>query len=93
MDMEKVATRADSPDQQAERISSGTVPYPTTREQAERLVAIPPFSTDGPNLAGLIDCGRGTSYQLIREGVVPSRRIGHRILVPVKPLLAWLDNA
>jgi hypothetical protein len=91
--MQNIATRADSPVDQAERTGSGTVPYPTTRAEAEHYVALPVFSASGPNLAGLLQCGRGSAYELIRKGVVPSRRIGSKILCPTVPLLAWLDNA
>ena len=84
--------KPDGHNQQTERTSSGLTPHRTTRAELERLVAVPVFSATDPNAAGAIPCGRGTGYQLVRDGVIPSRRIGSKILVPTKPFLAWLDG-
>jgi excisionase family DNA binding protein len=37
--------------------------------------------------ARMLGIGRGTAYDAVRRGDVPSIRVGHRILVPRAPLL------
>ena len=43
--------------------------------------------------AKLLRIGRGTVYEQIRLGVIPSIRIGRRILVPKAPLMRMLEGA
>ncbi len=44
---------------------------------------------EAAKMAGI---SRGLAYRLVREGVIPSRRLGRRLVVPVRPLLALLDT-
>lgn len=43
--------------------------------------------------AKLLRIGRGTVYEQIRLGVIPSIRMGRRILVPKAPLMKMLETA
>jgi len=43
--------------------------------------------------ARALDLSRVTAYQLVREGAIPSVRLGRRLLVPRKALLALLETA
>ncbi len=43
--------------------------------------------------AACLGLSRGTAYQAVREGSIPSIRIGRRILVPVHALEAMLFGA
>jgi excisionase family DNA binding protein len=43
--------------------------------------------------AELLRIGRGTAYEQIRLGVIPSIRIGRRILVPRVALMKMLETA
>jgi excisionase family DNA binding protein len=42
--------------------------------------------------ARLLGIGRGTTYEGVRTGEIPSVRIGRRVLVPRHALLALLDG-
>jgi excisionase family DNA binding protein len=44
---------------------------------------------DAATLAGV---GRSTMYQLVNAGIVPCKRIGRRIIIPVRPFIAWLED-
>ena len=46
-----------------------------------------------PEVARLLGCARATIYQAIREGQVPSIRVGRRILVPRAALQRMLEAA
>ena len=37
--------------------------------------------------------GRGHAYEMVREGRIPSLRMGRRILIPVSALQRLLDKA
>ncbi|MEQ8716666.1 MAG: helix-turn-helix domain-containing protein [Acidimicrobiales bacterium] len=41
-------------------------------------------------VASLLSLGRSATYEAIRRGEIPSRRLGRRVLVPVPALLEWL---
>ena len=43
--------------------------------------------------ARLLRIGRATCYEQIRQGVIPSKRIGRRILVPRAALMHKLEEA
>jgi hypothetical protein len=45
---------------------------------------------DAPELAELMGWGRSTAFDAINAGVVPSLRIGRRVVVPVPGLVAVL---
>jgi len=52
------------------------------------LVVLTPVET-----AKLLRIGRGTVYEQIRLGVIPSIRFGRRILVPKSALMKMLEGA
>ena len=43
--------------------------------------------------AELLRIGRGTAYEAVRLGEIPSIRIGRRVLVPRRPLMRLLGRA
>lgn len=40
----------------------------------------------------LMGCSRNKAYQLAKEGILPTRRIKGRIIVPRDRFLAWLNE-
>jgi excisionase family DNA binding protein len=44
-------------------------------------------------VAALLRIGRNSAYELIRQGVLPSLRLGRRLVVPKQSLVRVLDNA
>ena len=42
--------------------------------------------------ANLLRLDRNSTYKAIHEGVIPHRRIGRRIVVPLARLLEWLNG-
>ncbi len=40
--------------------------------------------------AQVLGLGRTTTYDAVRRGELPTRRLGRRLLVPVPALLEWL---
>jgi excisionase family DNA binding protein len=45
--------------------------------------------TDAAKLLGI---SRTAAYQAARRGELPTRRLGHRLVVPVPWLLSWLEG-
>jgi excisionase family DNA binding protein len=43
-------------------------------------------------VARLLNLSRGVTYQHVRDGLIPAKRIGRRWLIPRKRLHAWLDG-
>lgn len=43
-------------------------------------------------VADLLYIGRSTAYKAVRRGVLPSVRIGRRVLVPTSALLQFLED-
>ncbi len=43
-------------------------------------------------LARVLRIGRGSAYELVRMGVVPSIRIGRLVRIPRDGLLAWIGS-
>jgi len=41
----------------------------------------------------LLKCSRGTIYEEIRKGTIPSIHLGRKILIPKAALLKMLENA
>lgn len=41
----------------------------------------------------LLKCSRGTIYEEIRKGTIPSIHLGRKILIPRAALLKMLENA
>lgn len=44
-------------------------------------------------VARLLGLGRGSVYEAVRAGQIPSVRVGHRVLVPTHALRTWLAHA
>jgi excisionase family DNA binding protein len=42
--------------------------------------------------AKLLGIGRTAAYEAARRGELPTRRLGHRLVVPVPWLLSWLKG-
>jgi excisionase family DNA binding protein len=42
--------------------------------------------------ANLLGISRGLAYQLVREGVVPSIRLGRRLVIPRRPLIELVQG-
>jgi len=42
--------------------------------------------------AAALGISRSAAYQAAREGKLPTRKVGRRILVPVSALQRWLDT-
>jgi excisionase family DNA binding protein len=42
--------------------------------------------------AELLGIGRTAAYEAARRGEIPTRRLGHRLVVPVPWLLRWLEG-
>ena len=45
-----------------------------------------------PPVVKTLGISRAAAYQAVREGKLPARRIGRRILVPVTALRRWLED-
>ena len=43
--------------------------------------------------AQLLGIGRGTAYECVRTGQIPSIKLGRRIVIPTRALEALLDQA
>ena len=43
-----------------------------------------------PEAAAAIGVGRTTAWGMVRQGVLPTLRVGRRVLVPVAALETWL---
>lgn len=43
-------------------------------------------------VAEVLDIGVNRAYELARDGVIPSFKIGSRVRVPTKKFYEWLDN-
>lgn len=43
-------------------------------------------------VAYLLKLSRGLTYQYLREGLIPSQRIGRRFVISRRRLHAWLDG-
>ena len=42
--------------------------------------------------ASVLGLGRTATYEAVRRGQLPSRRLGRRIIIPVPALLEWLGT-
>ena len=43
-------------------------------------------------LIEVLNIGRSSVYNAIKRNEIPNRKIGKRIIIPVTPLLAWLNS-
>ena len=46
-----------------------------------------------PEAARALGISRALGYELVRRGVIPSLRLGRRLVVPTKALAALVDSA
>lgn len=60
-------------------------------EAPVRLDQLPPVLTV-TEVSRLMRIGRGTAYEAVRRGDIPSIRIGNRIVVPTHRLLTMLSG-
>ncbi|MBN2186017.1 MAG: helix-turn-helix domain-containing protein [Dehalococcoidia bacterium] len=56
-------------------------------EKGERL------TLDVPEAGRLLGVSRPTAYSLANQGLIPTIRLGHRVVVPKAALLKMLENA
>lgn len=49
-----------------------------------------PWVISVPEAGRLIGCSRGSSYKLAREGVIPTIRLGRKLVVPRARFEAWV---
>jgi excisionase family DNA binding protein len=52
-----------------------------------------PLLVSVKDAARLLGIGRDAAYSLVREGTLPSIRLGRRILIPRGALEAWVRRA
>jgi excisionase family DNA binding protein len=45
-----------------------------------------------PEVAALLGIGRCMAYDLVRQGVIPAKRLGRRWIVPRARFNAWLNE-
>lgn len=51
-----------------------------------------PLTLSPREAAAMVPMGINQFYAAVREGVVPSLRIGNRIRIPRRKFIAWLDG-
>jgi excisionase family DNA binding protein len=71
---------------------STSVASPEHPDPLSGLVVIPVWDKTPPSAASVLGLGRSVSYKLVRDGTIPSIRLGHRIVVPVAALRRLLDG-
>lgn len=69
-----------------------TTARPTTLAEIKDKAVIEVYSVDRPNLAGLIDKERASTYASVLRGDYPSIREGRRVRIPVPALLRLLET-
>ena len=65
---------------------------PTPRKEQNKLPMINRLLVSTEDAASLLDLSYFTTSKLIREGVIPSMRIGKVIRVPMQALEEWIDR-
>ena len=55
--------------------------------------APPPLCVTPAEAAQQLHIGRTQMYRMLKNGEVPSVRVGRKILIPIKELEAWLHRA
>jgi len=45
-----------------------------------------------PEVAKILRIGRAKAYDLVREGVIPSIKMGKSIRVPMQGLINWMEQ-
>lgn len=66
--------------------------YPTTWAEARAVAVLPVWSTEKPNLGGLLGLGRDAAYRAQRERKVPTVWVGGRVYIPTTPLRRMLGD-
>ena len=49
-----------------------------------------PWVISVPEAGRLIGCSRGSSYKLARQGIIPTIRVGRKLVVPRARFEAWV---
>ena len=65
---------------------------PTPRKEQNKLPMINRLLVSTEDAASLLDLSYFTTSKLIREGVIPSMRIGKVIRVPMRALEEWIEK-
>ena len=65
---------------------------PTPRKEQNKLPMINRLLVSTEDAASLLDLSYFTTSKLIREGVIPSMRIGRVIRVPMQALEEWIER-
>jgi len=87
---------ADALDGAAERLRAHLEPVTETSENPTQTNAVLPLPEitesvlNAEKVAELLGLSRGTVYEAMRTGEIPSLRVGRRLLVPTHALRAWL---
>ena len=61
------------------------------QEEAKAVDNLPRVLTV-PEMAKVLRIGRGSAYELVRIGAVPSIRVGRLVRIPRDGLLAWMES-
>ncbi|MDQ2086480.1 helix-turn-helix domain-containing protein [Herbivorax sp. ANBcel31] len=51
-----------------------------------------PISLNAEDIAKILNISRPYAYQLLKEGKIPTLRLGKRILVPKNEFLKWIEE-
>ena len=65
---------------------------PTPRKEQNKLPMINRLLVSTEDAASLLDLSYFTTSKLIREGVIPSKKIGKVIRVPMRALEEWIEK-
>jgi hypothetical protein len=61
-----------------------------TQNEVKVLLEKPTITPEELYLSGVLQSSRNRVYQAINEGLVPSFRVGKKIIIPTQPLRAKL---
>jgi excisionase family DNA binding protein len=71
---------------------SSTTERPTRRPSDYRPAALGPATYTVKEVSKLLSLSLGGTYALVREGVIPAKRMGGRWVIPKARFHAWLDG-
>lgn len=66
---------------------------PTPRKEDNPLPMINRLLVSTEDAASLLDLSYYTTSKLIRDGVIPSMRIGNTVRVPLRALEEWIEKS
>lgn len=64
---------------------------PTYSPEVQAILSKPTCTVDEAKV--VLDIGRNQAYAAVRSGEIPSLRLGNRILVPTRKLMAMLEGS